>query len=70
MLRIVSITCLIIASLVFRPEIAGADSCTYTYDLAGRLTHFVYYNQTSVTYKYDAADNRVQQSVGCSPAAC
>ena len=40
-----------------------ADTTTYTYDDAGRLTQVVYPNGKTITYAYDKAGNLVTRQV-------
>ena len=40
-----------------------ADTTTYTYDDAGRLTQVVYPNGKTITYTYDKAGNLVTRQV-------
>jgi YD repeat-containing protein len=45
-----------------------ADTTTYTYDDAGRLTQVVYPNGKTITYVYDKAGNLLSRQVA-SPGA-
>ena len=52
---------------------AHADFCYYSYDAGGRLisvTYSVGSGMTTITYTYDNAGNRQQQSVICTGATC
>jgi len=42
---------------------SGDEAVVYTYDALGRVTSASYDNNTTITYAYDAAGNRVQQAV-------
>ena len=40
------------------PVLAASGSASYTYDALGRIKVVTYDNSTTITYGYDAADNR------------
>jgi len=50
----------VISLSVASTSIVGAES--YTYDDAGRLTSVTYDDESSISYSYDAAGNRLQAS--------
>ena len=45
-----------------------ADTTSYTYDAAGRLTQVTYPNGKTITYTYDAAGNLLSRQVS-SPSS-
>jgi YD repeat-containing protein len=57
-------------SVVLTEEALAADSATYTYDSLGRLVTTAYANGTTITYTYDAGDNRANVTVTCGSSGC
>jgi len=53
----------ILLMLALATTAVRADSVTYTYDDAGRLTSATYANGTVITYTYDAAGNLTARTV-------
>lgn len=49
--------------LAVNTSVALAGSAVYTYDSLGRLSKVTYSNGVVVTYTYDAAGNRISQTV-------
>jgi len=52
---------------------ARADSVSYMYDARGQLISISYpvgSGTTTITYTYDKAGNRTQQSVSCTGSTC
>ena len=52
-----------VLSAIALPAMAGNGSVSYTYDSLGRVKTATYDTGIIVTYTYDAADNRVTQTV-------
>jgi len=67
LLSILFMNCTAISLSVALPSIARAES--YTYDDAGRLTSVTYGDESSISYSYDAAGNRLQASTAGTASA-
>jgi hypothetical protein len=56
LIRYVFLTCIL---CIAAPALGASGSASYTYDALGRVTVVTYDNATTITYGYDAADNRI-----------
>jgi YVTN family beta-propeller protein len=52
------------------PVLAASGSASYTYDALGRIKVVTYDNSTTITYGYDAADNRTSLAITCGGTGC